>query len=227
MKTQNNHLNKWLQTLLVVVCVVLVIVLLDEVNRDYSTISDTANASLASQSLTILGIEANDSFAGIDAYEEIIHRPLFNDDRKPYVYVEPAVQAKPPVKTKERPAPLSKPQQQLSLTAVVITPETSLAILQAGNTKTLQRVRLGETIDGWTLAEIQEQAIVLKQGEQVQTLELEIKGSSKTQRPSLAQKPLEETPQTTPDTKDDSTYPGPVSATVSTGSPGEGEETEP
>ena len=75
----------------------------------------------------------------------------------------------------------------MSLTAVVITPEKSLAILQAGNNKSLQRVRLGETIDGWTLTEIQDQSIVLKQGEQIQTLELEVKGSSKSQKPALAQ----------------------------------------
>jgi hypothetical protein len=194
MNTQNNHMIKLLQTSLIVVCVVLVIVLLVEVNRDYSIISDTANANSVNQPLTTPAIQTNDSFVAIEAYEDIINRPLFNDDRKPYVYTEPVVQEKPPVKTRGRPTP-HKPQQQLSLTAIVITPEKSLAILQAGKDKSLQRVRLGETIDGWTLDEIQDQSIVLKQGERTQTLELEVKGSDKTQKPSLAQKSDETPPQ--------------------------------
>lgn len=193
MNTQNNHMSKLLQTSLIVVCAVLVIVLLVEVNRDYSTNSDMGNASLASQPLTIQGIEASDAFVAIEAYEDIINRPLFNDDRKPYVFVAPPPEEKP-VRTRERPAPASKPPQQMSLTAIVITPEKSLAILQAGNNKILQRVRLGETIDGWTLAEIQDQSVVLKQGEQTQTLELEVKGSSKSQKPALAQTTSETTP---------------------------------
>ena len=201
MNTQNNHMIKLLQTSLIVVCVILVIVLLFEIKRDYSTSAETTNTNPVNQVLATPAIQTSDSFVAIEAYEDIINRPLFNDDRKLYVYTEPVVQERPPVKTRERPTP-PKPQQQLSLTAIVITPEKSLAILQAGKDKSLQRVRLGETIDGWTLAEIQDQSIVLKQGEQTQTLELEVKGSDKTQKPVLAQKAPEEPAQNTIDIKE-------------------------
>ena len=192
MSTSPRHLFKIIQAVLAVLCVVLAMILLVELNQDYA-IPPLANIDSTSQPLTMKEIETTDTFVDIEAYENIINRPLFNDDRKPYVYAAPVAEQKP-VKTKERPMP-TKPQQQLSLTAVVITPEKSLAILQAGNSKTLQRIKLGEMIDGWTLTEIQDQSIVLEQGGQTQTLELEVKGSSKTQKPALTQKPDETPPQ--------------------------------
>jgi len=192
MSTSHKHLFKIMQSMLAVLCVMLTIIVLVELNRDYA-ITPLANVDSTSQPLTMKEVAPTDTFVAIEAYENIINRPLFNDDRKPYVYVAPVAEQKP-VKTKERPMP-TKPQQQLSLTAVVITPEKSLAILQAGNNKTLQRVRLGETIDGWTLTEIQDQSVVLEQGGQTQTLELEVRGSNKTQKPALTQKSSETPPQ--------------------------------
>jgi hypothetical protein len=49
--------------------------------------------------------------------------------------------------------------------------------LQKGREKALQRVSLGETIDGWTLEDVSSHSIRLKKGKETKDLELEIKNS--------------------------------------------------
>ena len=104
-------------------------------------------------------------------YDEIINRPLFFEDRKPFVYVKPEKQ----LKQKKQTTP--KKTEQYSLSAVIITSERQLAIIQSGRGKTLQRISLGEDIDGWTLETIEPRSILLKKGNETKNLELEIKVS--------------------------------------------------
>lgn len=193
MNVDSIRIVKIIRPALIAVCVLLGMILLAELNHDYSIPGEPENVDAINPPARIEAMETARPLVAIAAYEDIVNRPLFNEDRQPYVYVAPPPEEKP-VKTRERPVP-PKPPQQFSLTAIVITPETSLAILQGGKDKSLQRVRLGETIDGWTLTDIQDQSIVLTQGEQTQTLDLEVKGSGKTQKPPVAQKTAEAPPQ--------------------------------
>ena len=109
----------------------------------------------------------------INAYQDIIDRPLFMENRQPYVLLAP--------KTKTNIKEMKS--RQFSLSAVVITSEKNIAILQHAKSKTLQSVALGETIDGWTLTEVHEQHVVLKKGDNIKTLVLEIKGSPQKKTP--------------------------------------------
>jgi hypothetical protein len=110
-------------------------------------------------------------FPKITAFDEIIERPLFNVTRLPF---EAQKQEQTVVNSKNQ---SRKKQEQYSLSAVVITPDTQIAILQKGRGKALQRVSLGETIDGWTLEDVSSHSIRLKKGKETKDLELEIKNS--------------------------------------------------
>jgi len=111
----------------------------------------------------------------ISEFDEVINRPLFFADRKPYVYVAPVKPTKPSNQKKKT---VPKKAEQYSLNAVIITPERQLAIIQSGRSKTLQRLSLGEEIEGWTLETIESRSVLLKKGNETKNLELEIKASS-------------------------------------------------
>jgi len=110
----------------------------------------------------------------ITDYDEIIERPLFFDDRKPYVYVEP--EKKQPDTKKKKTTP--KKNEQYSLSAIMITSEKKLAIIQSGREKSLQRIALGESIDGWKIENIEPHSVLLKKGNESKNLTLEIKNSN-------------------------------------------------
>ena len=87
--------------------------------------------------------------------------------------------------TNPTPGLTANPTEQYALNAVIITPERQLAIIQSGRGKTLQRISLGEEIDGWTLETIEPRSVLLKKGNETKNLELEIK-ASKPQKQSTA-----------------------------------------
>ncbi len=114
-------------------------------------------------------------FSDIIAFDEIIKRPLFNKKRLPFVTLESQQTG---VKTHLKNNQNIIKQDQLSLSAVVISPDTQIAILQKGRGKMLQRISIGETIDGWTLEDVTPHSIRLKKGKETKSLELEIKNST-------------------------------------------------
>lgn len=114
-------------------------------------------------------------FPKITEFDEIIQRPLFNKTRLPFVAPKPKQTV---AKPKRKINPPVNNQTQLSLSAVVMTPDTQIAILQSGRNKTLQRVALGESIDGWSVNEITPHSVQLKKGAEIKQLELEIKSST-------------------------------------------------
>jgi len=114
-------------------------------------------------------------FPDIIAFDEIIKRPLFNKKRLPFVTLESQQTG---VKTHLKNNQNIIKQDQLSLSAVVISPDTQIAILQKGRGKMLQRISIGETIDGWTLEDVTPHSIRLKKGKETKSLELEIKKST-------------------------------------------------
>ena len=115
----------------------------------------------------------------ISDYDEIINRPLFFEDRKPYVYVAPEKSQKKSNK-KKKTAP--KQTEQYVLNAVIITPEKHLAIIQSSRGKDTQRIALGESLDGWTIETIESRSVLLKKGNESKSLELEVKTSNPKQK---------------------------------------------
>jgi hypothetical protein len=93
-------------------------------------------------------------------YLSVSERPLFTSDRKPFVMVVEA--APPPV----------GPRVEFELTAVIMTSATQLALLRSNLTPTVQRVAVSQTIDGWTLAAVASDSVLMRQGEAAVTVPL-------------------------------------------------------
>jgi hypothetical protein len=114
----------------------------------------------------------------LSRYDGVLERPLFEKGRtvpeEPAEATEAAEPAKPP------------PEIKVRLEGVAITPGESVALLRrtAGPTgasggpgaagSDLVRVRRGETLDGWRLAEVRPDGVVLRLGERTVELALEL-----------------------------------------------------
>jgi hypothetical protein len=118
----------------------------------------------------------------ISNYKEIIERPLFFENRKPYVFVGSKIKIKQSNK-KNQPAP--KKIEQYALKAVVISSNVKLAFIERGRKKSLIRIALGESIDGWKLKNIESRSILLIKGNETKTIDLEVK-TSKPQKKTVS-----------------------------------------
>ena len=96
----------------------------------------------------------------ISEYLSVSERPLFTYDRRPFVFVAEVA-----------PVPVG-PRAEFELTAVIITSATQIALLRSNLTPTVQRVALDQAIDGWTLAEVTPESVVLRRDAEVVTVPL-------------------------------------------------------
>jgi hypothetical protein len=92
-------------------------------------------------------------------YAGIGEQPLFAFDRRPYVPV--VEQAAPP-----------GPRVEFQLTAVIMAGDTQLALLKSNLTPGVRRVAINQALDGWTLAEIHPERVMLRRGTETVTVEL-------------------------------------------------------
>ncbi len=92
-------------------------------------------------------------------YASIGDQPLFAFDRRPYV---PVV----------APAAAPGPRVEFQLTAVILAGDTQIALLKSNLTPAVRRVAINETLDGWTLAEIHPEQVVLRRSAETVTVEL-------------------------------------------------------
>ena len=106
-----------------------------------------------------------------EAFSEIVERPLFMENRRPYVA---------PVSTK--PGEHKRPHQAepdimtlISLSAIVITNDQRIALIKENRTRKLQQLRQGETYNGWTLTDIQTNSIAMQKGPDTRQIELVVK----------------------------------------------------
>jgi general secretion pathway protein N len=102
------------------------------------------------------------------AYTETVDRPLFVPTRRPA----------PPPPPPEPPKPTMR-KGQFVLMGVVITPETSLALLREANGTVTKRVEKGKKIDGITLEEVEPEKVVLTQHGDREVLGLKVQPSPK------------------------------------------------
>jgi hypothetical protein len=94
-------------------------------------------------------------------YLSVSERPLFRFDRRPFAFVAEAA-----------PVVAAGPRAEFELTAVIITHETQIALLRSNVTPTVQRLTLHQIIDGWTLAEVTPESVILRQGTEAVTVPL-------------------------------------------------------
>jgi len=102
----------------------------------------------------------------MDAYAEIVERPLFIDTRRP---PEPA----PEVAAAAPPPPPPRPLRA-TLTSIVITPERHLALVVDHASKRSVRLAEGADFAGWQVERIENEQVIFRQGEQTQVLQLRV-----------------------------------------------------
>jgi len=171
--------GKYIQTLLLCLCIFFAWALWMELSRDYSLprleqMTDKPEASISSTDQGLV-------LPSLSDYAAIIERPLFVENRQPYVEDETVVETKNPVKNaRDR----RKIKDNFLLSAVIITNEKRIALIQSGRGRKIQKVYLGEAIDDWTLTDVQTGEISLSKGNEVKKLELLVKSSPKLLAPA-------------------------------------------
>lgn len=119
---------------------------------------------------------ANRPVSSLETFSEIIERPLFRKDRRPYVpetpiEPEPVRDTRPDITT------------QISLSAVVIDGDERIALIERKHDKKLQQLRQGETFNGWTLNHIQADDITMQKGQETRQIALAVKLSRQQAQP--------------------------------------------
>ncbi|MEQ8427853.1 MAG: hypothetical protein RLT87_01915 [Gammaproteobacteria bacterium] len=106
----------------------------------------------------------------LSSFSSMVSRPLFNEERQPFVAETTAIN-KPVEKRLEQTAKLN--DDKLMLSAVIITPEQKLAIIENEREKANYTVALGESVDHWQLTEVFNHSVTLSKDNQTRLLELE------------------------------------------------------
>lgn len=107
----------------------------------------------------ILPVAEDFQLPALGSYDSIAERPLFVAGRRP-------PSEEPEEVVEETPVAVSLSPPGLSLLGVLITPEGSMALVRTQKPPEVKRLRVGDLVDGWQLAEIDPGRIVMSQGEQ-------------------------------------------------------------
>jgi hypothetical protein len=99
----------------------------------------------------------------LEDYRAIAERPLFSFDRKPFVAPPP----EPP------PAPPAGPRIEFELTAVATSSTARMAFLKTNSSRGIVKLGLNQAIEGWTLVEVRDNAVVLRNGAEERTVKLQ------------------------------------------------------
>jgi general secretion pathway protein N len=105
----------------------------------------------------------------LTAYQEIVARPLFTVSRRP-----PAREEDEEVLEAQERAPVQPLPKTLRLTSVVIAEGVRFALLEDTGAKKLRRVKEGQELEGWKVAEIRPERVVFEQGEARESMDLRI-----------------------------------------------------
>lgn len=87
----------------------------------------------------------------IRQYREVLDRPLFSRSRRPNLGAEDG----------------AEPVTSLTLIGIIISPGNRLALLEYGSPPKLVRVGVGQAIAGWTISQIEPEAVLVRQGDTV------------------------------------------------------------
>jgi hypothetical protein len=168
-------ISRYLQLFFGGLCFVFVLVVILDTNRDYelTAAGESENQAIEGNQQTA-GEAALVSAKPLGDYDQIIERPLFMQDRRPYV-AEGLAQT--PQKNRRQKPTARIAQDEYILSAVIITSKKRIALLQSQREKKLQKLHQGDELDGWTLTDIQPAWVSLKKGAEIKQLDLTVKGS--------------------------------------------------
>ncbi len=171
----NNAARKtqYVQVCLAGLCLAFVLVLIVELNWNYGqmiTKTSVSQPGKKTRQTTTESIPPSPRLIG--EFNEIIERPLFMSDRRPFVAANTV--AAPDKRQADR----TVAQEDFMLSAVIITGEKRIALLQSKKDRKLQKLHQGDELDGWMLKEIQPSEVFLTKGSKTRRLELMIKKSN-------------------------------------------------
>ena len=125
------------------------------------------------------------SMRPLDAFSEVIERPLFRPDRRP----APAVT--------ETATASANSRQDYALLGVVIDDNIRMALLRPKGAKQMLRILEGQKVDGWTIETVRADRVVLRRGGVTEEVRLRDLPSNKRRKPpapaikTAAEKPKE------------------------------------
>lgn len=117
--------------------------------KNLPTGSTTANAAA---SPVTANLRPGFSMRPLDAFSEVIERPLFRPDRRPAPVVVDAAKAD------------GTSRQGYALLGVVIDDDMRMALLRPKGAKRTLRILEGQQIDGWTVEDVRPDRVVMRRG---------------------------------------------------------------
>ncbi len=172
MKLKRQPLHRF-QRVLLALCVVLSAYTIYELFRPQQASEFAQTTEQDTQTIAALLQQAGVDIPPIETFVEIIERPLFMQDRRPYVAPAPVVIREP-----EPQAPAAPDiTEQISLRATIIIGEKRIALIQELANGSQLRLNQGEAYNGWTLTGVETGEISMKKGEEVKQIQLK-KGQS-------------------------------------------------
>ena len=181
----NPEASRYIQRILILLCGVLFLSIVYELVRPYQFFPAVPSTVRDKQPvIETLQYNANRTALPTETFSEIIARPLFMDTRRPYVA---------PVSTdanKHKRLRQTEPDilTLISLSAIVITNEKRIALIEDNRTGKLQQLHQGEMYGGWTLTDVGTNSITMQKGPHTKNMELVVKQS----RPPLEKPPASE-----------------------------------
>jgi hypothetical protein len=123
---------------------------------------------------------------------EILERPIFNPDRRPFK-PQPVVQPEPPPEpeVQESPPepppapeaveqPVADPPPLLTLKGIMLDGEMRRILVVSDTTPEGAWLKLGDKVGNWTIAKIEKSSATISYGERTNTLQLYVDNSQKT-----------------------------------------------
>ena len=144
---------------------------------------------VAGDSISLEEADRTLEFPPIEQFHSVKDRPLFFEGRRPPAEYVPDAPAARPVK----PVASVRPPNA-SLSGVVKVGDTTYVLLQGvGKEKGLVRTKVGEDVDGWKVESIQDDRVVLKNGDEKHEIPLRSYKPVPLPKPGAAKKPAQQT----------------------------------
>lgn len=114
----------------------------------------------------LVGAAGQLTLGPIEQFQDVVQRPLFASTRRP---------PPPPSPVEPEPIVVAEPEpveeREYTLVGVMVTPDATTALLR-NDLGSISRVRVGEKVDDWQLEEVNDDNVVLRQGNRVKDIPL-------------------------------------------------------
>jgi type II secretory pathway component PulC len=108
----------------------------------------------------------------MSAYAVIHQKSLFGTDRRQYVAPESVVSQPSQDAAPVQVAGATSATLSLEVFGIVRTPDASLALVRSPGSTESRRLQVNDAIEGWTVAQIEDNKLVLRRGDEEQLLHL-------------------------------------------------------